>query len=61
MFSDALQQGEKLPLSSLYGALAGLSELGTEVIKTFILPRIKSIGKISFQLHYCRRFVRFTK
>lgn len=44
MFSNALQQGDTLPLSSLYGALEGLSELGTEVVKTFILPRLKSIG-----------------
>ncbi|KAK4880837.1 hypothetical protein RN001_008983 [Aquatica leii] len=44
MFTNSLQQGDKLPLSSLYGALHGLSELGTEVIKTFILPRIKMIG-----------------
>ncbi|KAF5307737.1 hypothetical protein FQR65_LT06608 [Abscondita terminalis] len=44
MFTNSLQQGDKLPLSSLYGALHGLSELGTEVIKTFILPRIKAIG-----------------
>ncbi|KAK5647087.1 hypothetical protein RI129_005551 [Pyrocoelia pectoralis] len=44
MFTNSLQQGDKLPLSSLYGALHGLSELGTEVIKTFILPHIKNIG-----------------
>lgn len=44
MFSNALNQGDKLPLSSLYGALEGLSELGHEVIKAFILPRVKSIG-----------------
>ncbi|KAF5275651.1 hypothetical protein FQA39_LY06763 [Lamprigera yunnana] len=44
MFTNSLQQGDKLPLSSLYGALHGLSELGTEVIKTFILSRIKSVG-----------------
>lgn len=44
MFSNALQQGDKLPLSSLYGALEGLSELGSEVVKTFILPKFKSIG-----------------
>lgn len=46
MFSNALKQGDKLPLSSLYGALEGLSELGTEVIKALIFPRIKSIGKL---------------
>ncbi|XP_022919113.2 transcription initiation factor TFIID subunit 6 isoform X1 [Onthophagus taurus] len=44
LFSNALQQGENLALASLYGALEGLSELGPEVIKTFIFPRIKTIG-----------------
>lgn len=44
MFSNALKQGDKLPLSSLYGALEGLSELGPEVIKAIILPKVKSIG-----------------
>lgn len=44
MFSNAIQQGDKLALSSLYGALEGLSELGPEVIKTFILHRTRSIG-----------------
>ncbi|XP_044731888.1 transcription initiation factor TFIID subunit 6-like [Chrysoperla carnea] len=43
MFSKALY-GEKTPLSSLYGAIEGLSELGTEVIKVFIVPRIKCIS-----------------
>lgn len=44
MFSNAISQGDKLALSSLYGALEGLSELGAEVIKTFILHRTRSIG-----------------
>ncbi|CAG9862733.1 unnamed protein product [Phyllotreta striolata] len=44
MFTNALQQ-EKVALSSLYGALQGLSELGAEVIRIFILPRVKSIGQ----------------
>ncbi|XP_023012182.2 TBP-associated factor 6 [Leptinotarsa decemlineata] len=43
MFTNALQQ-DKVPLSSLYGALQGLSELGTEVTRIFILPKIKAIG-----------------
>lgn len=43
LFSSALQN-EKTQLSSLYGALAGLSELGTEVIKVFIVPRLKFIS-----------------
>jgi transcription initiation factor TFIID subunit 6 len=43
LFSNALQN-EKTQLSSLYGAVAGLSELGTEVIKVFIVPRLKFIS-----------------
>lgn len=51
LFSSALA-GEKTPLSSLYGALAGLSELGSEVIKVFIIPRIKFISeRIEPHLH----------
>lgn len=37
-------QNDKTPLSSLYGALEGLSELGSEVIKVFIIPRLKFIS-----------------
>ncbi|KAJ8920590.1 hypothetical protein NQ315_004729 [Exocentrus adspersus] len=44
MFCNALNQADKVPLSSLYGALQGLSELGTEVARIFILPKIKVIG-----------------
>ncbi|XP_030747888.1 transcription initiation factor TFIID subunit 6 [Sitophilus oryzae] len=44
MFTNALHQCDKIPLSSLYGALQGLSELGTEVTRIFILPKIKNIG-----------------
>lgn len=43
LFSSALQN-EKTQLSSLYGAVAGMSELGTEVIKVFIVPRLKFIS-----------------
>ncbi|XP_072393317.1 transcription initiation factor TFIID subunit 6 isoform X1 [Diabrotica undecimpunctata] len=43
MFTNALQQ-DKVPLSSLYGALQGLSELGAEVTRIFILPKVKNIG-----------------
>ena len=43
MFSNGLAS-EKAPLVSHYGALAGLQELGTEVIKTFIIPNIKAIS-----------------
>lgn len=43
MFASAINN-EKTPLSSLYGALEGLSELGGEVVKVFILPKLKLIG-----------------
>lgn len=44
MFSRALQN-EKMPLASHYGAISGLSELGPEVVRTFIMPRVKAIGE----------------
>lgn len=44
LFSTALQN-DKVPLSSLYGAIDGLSELGHEVIKVFIIPRLKFISE----------------
>ncbi|KAG8222754.1 hypothetical protein J437_LFUL008152, partial [Ladona fulva] len=44
MFSRALQ-GEKMPLASLYGALVGLAELGPEVMKAFIVPKLKSVSE----------------
>lgn len=51
LFSSALMN-EKTPLSSLYGSLAGLSELGSEVIKVFIIPRIKFVSeRIEPHLH----------
>ncbi|CAG9771324.1 unnamed protein product [Ceutorhynchus assimilis] len=43
MFTNALSN-DKIALSSLYGALQGLSELGPEVTRIFILPRIRMIG-----------------
>ena len=39
MFSDALCS-DRAPLVSYYGAIAGLQELGPEVIKVFVLPYI---------------------
>ena len=39
MFSDALCS-DRAPLVSYYGAIAGLQELGSEVIKVFVLPHI---------------------
>ncbi|XP_063699794.1 transcription initiation factor TFIID subunit 6 [Culicoides brevitarsis] len=51
LFSSALMN-DKTPLSSLYGSLAGLSELGSEVIKVFIIPRIKFVSeRIEPHLH----------
>lgn len=32
------------PLASLYGAIEGLCELGPEVIKALVIPKIKSIS-----------------
>uniref|UniRef100_A0A1B6INQ8 Transcription initiation factor TFIID subunit 6 n=1 Tax=Homalodisca liturata TaxID=320908 RepID=A0A1B6INQ8_9HEMI len=43
IFSSALNS-DKSPLSSLYGSIEGLSELGTEVVKVFILPKVKNIA-----------------
>ncbi|XP_022231171.2 transcription initiation factor TFIID subunit 6 isoform X2 [Drosophila obscura] len=44
IFSKALQN-DKTHLSSLYGSIAGLSELGGEVIKVFIIPRLAFISE----------------
>ncbi|KAK3918177.1 Transcription initiation factor TFIID subunit 6 [Frankliniella fusca] len=44
MFSTALHD-EKTPLASLYGAVEGLSEIGPEVVKVFVLPRMKYLGE----------------
>lgn len=44
MFSRALAN-EKMPLASHYGAVSGLSELGPEVVRTFVMPRVKNIGE----------------
>jgi len=44
LFSTALQN-DKVHLSSLYGAIEGLSEMGHEVIKVFIIPRLKFISE----------------
>lgn len=33
------------PLASLYGAIEGLCELGPEVIKALVIPKIKSISE----------------
>jgi len=44
MFSDALRS-ERAPLVSYYGAIAGLQELGPDVIKVFILPNISILSQ----------------
>ncbi|KAI9551036.1 hypothetical protein GHT06_006055 [Daphnia sinensis] len=44
LFCRALAN-DKMPLALFYGALVGLSELGTEVIKAFIIPKICAIGE----------------
>ena len=43
MFSDALKS-DKTSLVSVYGALAGLQELGPEVIKSVVIPEVRSIS-----------------
>lgn len=43
MCSQALQ-ADKAALATQYGAIAGLGELGSEVIKSFLLSQVKSIG-----------------
>ena len=44
MFSDALCS-DRAPLVSYYGAIAGLQELGPEVIKVFVLPHIAALAQ----------------
>ena len=44
MMSEAMRV-EKSPLVSYYGAIAGLQELGPEVIKVFIMPHVKAISQ----------------
>jgi len=43
MFCEGLKN-ENSPLVSIYGALAGLQELGQEVVKIFVVPNIKAIS-----------------
>ncbi|XP_041973975.1 transcription initiation factor TFIID subunit 6-like isoform X2 [Aricia agestis] len=40
-----MKESEKTPLASLYGAVQGLAELGSEVVKVFILPRVRWLGE----------------
>ncbi|XP_075983166.1 transcription initiation factor TFIID subunit 6-like isoform X2 [Anticarsia gemmatalis] len=41
----SMKESEKTPLASLYGAVQGLAELGPEVVKVFILPRVRWLGE----------------
>lgn len=43
-FTQAIQS-EKAALATQYGAVAGLGEMGSEVIKSFLLPHVKDIGE----------------
>lgn len=45
MFGQALAKSSQTPLASLYGALDGLCELGPEVIKALVIPKIKTISE----------------
>ncbi|XP_015600707.1 transcription initiation factor TFIID subunit 6 isoform X2 [Cephus cinctus] len=45
MFSQALTKNNQTHLASLYGAIDGLSELGPEVVKALVIPKIKSISE----------------
>ncbi|XP_061711251.1 transcription initiation factor TFIID subunit 6 isoform X1 [Cydia pomonella] len=40
-----MKESEKTPLASLYGAIQGLAELGPEVVKVLILPRVRWLGE----------------
>ncbi|XP_015186868.1 PREDICTED: transcription initiation factor TFIID subunit 6-like isoform X1 [Polistes dominula] len=44
MFSHALVKYKDTPLASLYGAIEGLCELGPEVIKALVIPKLKLIS-----------------
>ncbi|KAK7071035.1 Transcription initiation factor TFIID subunit 6 [Halocaridina rubra] len=43
VFSRCLNT-DRTPLSSVYGAVAGLSELGSEVAKVFVLPKLRALS-----------------
>ncbi|XP_050408813.1 transcription initiation factor TFIID subunit 6 [Patella vulgata] len=44
MYTQALRD-ERSALATQYGAVAGLGELGAEVIKTFLVPNLKLLGE----------------
>lgn len=41
----SMKESEKTPLASLYGAVQGLAELGPEVVKVLIVPRVRWLGE----------------
>lgn len=45
MFGQALAKSNQTPLASLYGAIDGLCELGPEVVKALVIPKIKTISE----------------
>ncbi|XP_012278421.1 transcription initiation factor TFIID subunit 6-like [Orussus abietinus] len=45
LFSQALAKNTQTHLASLYGAIDGLCELGPEVVKALVIPKIKSISE----------------
>lgn len=57
IFSSALNN-DKTPLASVYGAITGLGELGNEVIKAFIIPKISDVGT---RVEYCLEGVGHTQ
>ncbi|XP_063977607.1 transcription initiation factor TFIID subunit 6-like isoform X2 [Diachasmimorpha longicaudata] len=45
MFGHALTKNPQTPLATLYGAVSGLCELGAEVIKAIVIPKIKTVSE----------------
>ncbi|XP_028967563.1 transcription initiation factor TFIID subunit 6 [Galendromus occidentalis] len=43
IFSNTLSN-DRMPLASTYGAVSAIGELGTEVVRSLLIPRIKEIG-----------------
>ena len=42
---DKSLSSDKVSMATLYGSLAGLCELGTEVIKTIVMPKLQVLGE----------------
>ncbi|XP_030838091.1 transcription initiation factor TFIID subunit 6 [Strongylocentrotus purpuratus] len=43
-FDESLSK-DKAPLATIYGALVGLAELGPEVMKTLVIPKVRMLGE----------------